>query len=108
MAAFIEQLHEVIELAVDIPAYCHRRLDWVHIAFLTQQLHHVVAEYFELRLRQILALGHLGDVRVDVWEPGCFRHGWLCIRVGACVCVCVCVCPTVYVLAPSHRAPRIY
>ena len=48
IAAHSEQLHQVVELAVDVPAYCDRRIDGDDVAFFDQELPRLVAQFSDL------------------------------------------------------------
>lgn len=44
VAADAEELHQVVELAVDVAAYCHGRVDGHDVAFFDEELAGFVAE----------------------------------------------------------------
>jgi len=44
----LEELKEVIELSVDVPAHRHRRLYWLHVALFHEQVLHLHAPYMSI------------------------------------------------------------
>jgi len=54
-ASDLEQLHQVVELAVDVAAYRHRALYWLNIALVLQHFPRLLAQSAHLVLGQLLA-----------------------------------------------------
>jgi len=57
----LEELQEVVELPVDVPAHRHRRAHRLHVALLHEDLLDVRAQRLELSLLQRLALLDLNE-----------------------------------------------
>jgi hypothetical protein len=66
ITADAEQLHEVVELAVDVAADCHGRIDADDVALLDQQLARLVAQLAHLVLGDGPARAQLLDRLVEV------------------------------------------
>jgi len=61
LATDLEELHEVVELAVDVTTHRHRTLDALHVALLAQDLLGLLTQNLDLVLGQLLALHQLLD-----------------------------------------------
>jgi len=60
-----EELHQIVELPVDVSADCHRTPHLLHIALLRQDLLRLVAESFHFVLRNWLVVYQLFDLAVQ-------------------------------------------
>lgn len=97
VTADAEQLHEVVELAVDVAAYGDGGVDLHDVAFLDQEFSRFVAEFAYLCFGDCFAGSKLGDGSVasmvscclEMWKPSCFLtcrgHSWsgCCSRATA-------------------------
>lgn len=65
-----EELHQVMELPMDVSAHGHRAVHWLHVGLLDEDLLHVFAEGLELVLGEVLALLHLRDPQIQIHREG--------------------------------------
>ena len=68
LAPDLEELHEVVELSVHVPAHGDGAHHPLHVALLGQDLLRLLAEDLHLVLGQLLALHQLLDPSVQVLE----------------------------------------
>lgn len=92
VTADAEQLHEVVELAVDVAAYCNRRIDADDVALLDQQLARLVAQLADLVLGDGPARAQLLDRLVEV-AAACAHGGGWCVAAPVSCAVCALLAP---------------
>lgn len=72
-----QQLEEVPELPVNVPADCHGRCDGLNVGFLHQERPHHLTQVLHCRLGQEAALAQLCEVQIGVevvhWERDAWR-----------------------------------
>lgn len=73
-ASNLEQLHQVVELTVDVTAHCHRALHGLHIALVLQDFPRLLAQPPHFILGQLLACHQALDPAVKGADVG-WVHG---------------------------------
>ena len=73
ITAHAEELHQVVELAVDVAAYCDGGVDLHDIAFFDQELTRFMAEFAHLHFGDRFAGAQLGDGSVRLRVSCCLE-----------------------------------
>ena len=78
ISSYPKELDEIVELAMDITANCHRTLHRLYVPLLDENRPRLIAERFHLRLLQRLALHQMLDLTVQIRVR---RHRFLSFSV---------------------------
>jgi len=63
--SYSKELHEIVELAMDVPANCDRAPHWLHIALLRQDLFRFITEGFDFMFGDRFVVDELLDLAIQ-------------------------------------------